>query len=89
MTASYNRSFLPRIIFVQFQRKYNFYFLIMGFLECIPYLAVNDGIPYIFLPLFILIMFMSIKEYSEDSKRLLTDKEENQQQVQIYDSDLN
>lgn len=84
MTASYNRSLVPKIIFVQFQRKYNFFFLIMGFLECIPYLTVNDGIPYSFGPLLVLITFMSLKDYSEDSKRRMADKEENLQEVQVY-----
>jgi hypothetical protein len=37
-------------------------------IECVPFLTFSNGVPYIFIPLIVLIVLNSLKEYQEDLK---------------------
>ena len=70
-------SFLPKSLMLQFKKIANIYFLLVSILQSIPSISVSGGIPNLLLPLFIVILFSSIKDLLEDLKRKQSDKDEN------------
>lgn len=84
-TTFYDKyNIIPKIFYSQFQKKYNFYFLTIGLLQCVPFISTSKGIPFILFPLFIIIFLTTIKEYLEDLKKKQIDRLENQQKTFIY-----
>ena len=77
-TCKYNIiTFLPKNLFIQFQKLANIYFLIIAFLQMIPEISNTDGIPSILLPLSLVLTVSAIRDLLEDKKRRKSDNEEN------------
>ena len=65
----------------------NIYFIIIAILQCFPEISNADGKPIILLPLCVVILVNSIKDFYEDWKRKKSDDEENNRKVEVYDLD--
>ncbi len=50
----------------------------------IPVISISEGVPTIFLPLFIIVLVTAIKDGYEDYKRRKSDKEENRSLVEVF-----
>lgn len=74
-------TFLPLNLLEQFSKPANFYFLIIGGLQIVPYITNTDSQPTIYLPLFVIMLISMIKDLFEDLKRHKADKEENNKPV--------
>ncbi|OMJ67067.1 hypothetical protein SteCoe_35873 [Stentor coeruleus] len=77
-TCKYNAiTFLPKNLFIQFQKLANIYFLLVAVLQSIPQISNSNGIPNILLPLSLVLTVSAIRDILEDKKRRKSDKEEN------------
>ena len=77
-TCKYNAiTFLPKNLFIQFQKLANIYFLIVAVLQSIPEISNSDGIPNILLPLSLVLTVSAVRDILEDRKRKKSDAEEN------------
>lgn len=77
-TSKYNTlNFIPVNLFVQFSKVANLYFLIIGIMQMMPSISVSGGFPVIFVPLSIVIGVSATKDFYEDLKRKMSDKEIN------------
>lgn len=74
-------TFLPMNLFEQFTKPANFYFLIIGGLQIIPFITNTDSQPTIYLPLFVIVLISMFKDLFEDLKRHKADYEENNKLV--------
>ncbi|EGR28039.1 phospholipid-translocating p-type flippase family protein, putative [Ichthyophthirius multifiliis] len=82
-------NFLPKNIYFQFTKIANLYFLISGFLQMVPQISTSDGVPTIFLPLFVIIIVTAFKDFYEDYKRHASDNEENNRESLNFDISQN
>ena len=80
-------NFIPKILYEQFSKMSNIYFVIIAILQCFPEISNADGKPIILMPLCIVILVNSIKDFYEDWKRKRSDDEENNRKVEVYDLD--
>jgi len=80
-------NFVPKILYEQFSKMSNIYFLIIAVLQCFPEISNADGKPIILLPLSVVVIVNSIKDFYEDWKRKKSDDEENNRKVEVYDLD--
>ena len=80
-------NFIPKILYEQFSKMSNIYFIIIAILQCFPEISNADGKPIILLPLCVVIFVNSVKDFYEDWKRKKSDDEENNRKVEIYDLD--
>ena len=80
-------NFIPKILYEQFSKMSNIYFIIIAILQCFPEISNADGKPIILLPLSVVILVNSIKDFYEDWKRKKSDDEENNRKVEVYDLD--
>ena len=80
-------NFVPKILYEQFSKMSNIYFIIIAVLQCFPEISNADGKPIILLPLCVVILVNSIKDFYEDWKRKKSDDEENNRKVEVYDLD--
>ena len=80
-------NFIPKILYEQFSKMSNIYFIIIAILQCFPEISNADGKPIILMPLCIVILVNSIKDFYEDWKRKRSDDEENNRKVEVYDLD--
>ena len=80
-------NFIPKILYEQFSKMSNIYFIIIAILQCFPEISNADGKPIILLPLCVVILVNSIKDFYEDWKRKKSDDEENNRKVEVYDLD--
>ena len=80
-------NFIPKILYEQFSKMSNIYFIIIAFLQCFREISNANGKPIILLPLCIVILVNSIKDFYEDWKRKKSDDEENNRNVDVYDLD--
>lgn len=77
-TCKYNAiTFLPKNLFIQFQKLANIYFLLVAILQSIPQISNSGGIPNILLPLSLVLTVSAIRDILEDKKRRKSDQEEN------------
>ena len=75
-TSKYNfLTLVPIILFEQFSKPTNFYFLIIGGLQKISAITLTDRQPTIYLPLFVIVLNSLIKDLFEDLKRHNADHE--------------
>ena len=82
-------NFIPKILYEQFSKMSNIYFIIIAVLQCFPEISNADGKPIILMPLSVVILVNSIKDFYEDWKRKKSDDEENNRKVEVYDLDKN
>ena len=80
-------NFVPKILYEQFSKMSNIYFVIIAILQCFPEISNADGKPIILFPLSIVVIVNSIKDFYEDWKRKKSDDEENNRKVEVYDLD--
>ena len=80
-------NFAPKILYEQFSKMSNIYFVIIAILQCFPEISNADGKPIILLPLSVVVIVNSIKDFYEDWKRKKSDDEENNRKVEVYDLD--
>lgn len=77
-TCKYNAiTFLPKNMFIQFQKLANIYFLLVAALQAIPEISNSGGIPNILLPLSLVLTVSAVRDLLEDRKRKKSDSEEN------------
>ena len=60
---------IPKILFEQFSKISNIYFLIIAFLEIFKDISNSNGKPIILFPLLIVVTVNGIKDFYEDWKR--------------------
>lgn len=77
-------NFLPKILYEHFQKTANIYFLIIAILQVIPEISYTDGKPIIAIPLVIVILISGLKDFFEDYKREIADREQNSKSVEVY-----
>ena len=82
-------NFAPKILYEQFSKMSNIYFVIIAILQCFPEISNADGKPIILMPLSVVVIVNSIKDFYEDWKRKKSDDEENNRKVEVYDLDKN
>lgn len=75
-------TFVPLNLLVQFSKLPNLYFLVIGIMQMIPQISVSGGFPVIFIPLTFVVSVSAAKDYFEDRKRKISDREINQSQAQ-------
>ena len=80
-------NFVPKILYEQFSKMSNIYFIIIAVLQCFPEISNANGKPIILMPLTVVILVNSIKDFYEDWKRKKSDDEENNRKVEVYDLD--
>ena len=80
-------NFIPKILYEQFSKMSNIYFIIIAILQCFPEISNADGKPIILMPLCVVIFINSVKDFYEDWKRKKSDDEENNREVEVYDLD--
>ena len=80
-------NFAPKILYEQFSKMSNIYFVIIAILQCFPEISNADGKPIILMPLSVVVIVNSIKDFYEDWKRKKSDDEENNRKVEVYDLD--
>ncbi|KRW99867.1 P-type ATPase, cytoplasmic domain N [Pseudocohnilembus persalinus] len=78
-------NFFPKNLYEQFSKKANFYFLLIGILQCIPPISISYGLPVIYLPLVVIIIISMGKDFMEDYKRITADREENSRIIEVLD----
>ena len=77
-------NFLPKILFEQFSKIANIYFLIIAFFQVFKEISNSNGKPVILFPLFIVVSVNGIKDFYEDWKRKKSDDKENSKTTFIY-----
>ena len=78
---------IPKILFEQFSKMSNIYFLIIAVMQCFREISNADGKPIILMPLAIVVAVNGLKDFWEDWKRKKSDDEENNRIVQIFSLD--
>ena len=81
-------NFAPKILYEQFTKMSNIYFIIIAILQCFPEISNADGKPIILMPLCVVVIVNSVKDFYEDWKRKKSDDEENNRKVEVYDLDM-
>ncbi len=72
-------SFVPMVIYIQFHRAANIYFLIVAVFQCIPAISpVGYSRPTIMVPMTFVLFVTAVKEFIEDWQRRKQDKRVNQ-----------
>ncbi len=56
-------------------------------MQAIPQISISEGIPVIFLPLVVIVAISALKDFYEDHKRIVSDREENTRNVEVLDVD--
>jgi len=74
-------NFLPKNLFFQFCKLANLYFLVMLCMQVIPQISITAGQPTIALPLTFVIMVSMVKDIIEDTRRHISDNNENNRDV--------
>ena len=77
-------NFLPKILFEQFSKIANVYFLIIAFFQVFKEISNSNGKPVILFPLFIVVSVNGVKDFYEDWKRKKSDDQENSKNTLIY-----
>ncbi|CRG99765.1 P-type ATPase, putative [Plasmodium relictum] len=86
-TAKYKiYSFIPLIVFFQFLRLGNLYFLSISMLQLIPEITDSKGMPTYLIPLVFIIVVAMIKEFFEDWQRHKSDNEENSKKTMVFEN---
>ena len=70
-------TFIPKNLAEQFSQLANVYFLVIAFMQMVPYISISGGKPAMLLPLSFVITVSAIKDLYEDLKRHSSDNEEN------------
>lgn len=88
-TAKYKiYTFLPLIVFFQFLRLGNLYFLSISALQLIPEITDSKGMPTYLIPLVFIIVVSMIKEFFEDWQRHKSDNEENSKKTMVFENGI-
>ena len=77
-------NFIPKILFEQFSKIANIYFLIIAFFQVFKEISNSNGKPVILFPLFIVVSVNGVKDFYEDWKRKKSDDQENSKGTLIY-----
>ena len=77
---------IPKILFEQFSKMANIYFLIIAFFQIFKEISNSNGRPVILFPLSIVVTINGIKDFYEDWKRKKSDDQENNKRTLIYDA---
>jgi phospholipid-transporting ATPase len=59
---------------------------LITFLQCVPAISISNGKPAMLPPLLFVVTLSMIKDAFEDYKRSLNDKNENETEVECFDS---
>ena len=78
-------NFFPKILIEQFSKMANIYFLFIAFLQSINSISISNGQPLILFPLFLVVSINGMKNIFEDYQRKISDEEENNRDVQIFE----
>jgi phospholipid-transporting ATPase len=77
-TSKYNMyNVFPKILWEQFSKSSNVYFLIMAVLQLIPAISPTGGFPVMLTPLLVVVTVNGFKDFWEDYKRKVSDNREN------------
>ena len=90
-TSKYNLiNFIPKILYEQFSKVGNLYFLFLAILQVIislskliPEISASSGTPVILLPLSLVITINGFKDFFEDMKRKSSDNRENKSHANV------
>ena len=83
-TSKYNcLNVIPKILYEQFSKVANIYFLILAILQMIPQISPSGGSPVILAPLMFVVIVNGLKDYYEDYKRKESDNRENRSKVTV------
>ena len=74
---------LPKILFEQFSRVANLYFLFLTILQIFPHFSQSGGSPILLIPLIIVVGVNGIKDFVEDYERKKSDRKENYSNTSI------
>ena len=77
---------LPKILFEQFSKIANVYFLVIAFFQVFKEISNSNGKPVILFPLLIVVSINGLKDFYEDWKRKKSDDQENNKKTLIYNS---
>lgn len=80
---------IPKIIFEQFSKMANLYFLLIAIMQSINEISISQGKPVILLPLSVVVIINGIKDFMEDWKRKKSDDEENTRSCRIFNKEQN
>ena len=79
---------LPKILFEQFSKIANIYFLIIAFFQMYKEISNSNGKPVILFPLFVVVSVNGLKDFFEDWKRKRSDDKENNKKALVYNSQM-
>ena len=79
---------LPKILFEQFSKIANIYFLIIAFFQIFKEISNSNGKPVILFPLFVVVSINGLKDFFEDWKRKRSDDKENNKKALVYNSQM-
>ena len=87
-TSKYNcMNVFPKILYEQFSKEANIYFLILAILQMIPQISPSGGSPVILFPLAFVVLVNGLKDYYEDYKRKESDNRENRSSVIVCEKE--
>ena len=87
-TSKYNWwNVIPRLIYEQFSKLANIYFVFIMILQIIPSVSVSMGKPLLAGPLTLVVLINAIKDIFEDNSRKASDKDENTKECLVYDKE--
>ena len=55
-------------------------------MQAIPFVSISKGLPVIFLPLALILLASALKDFFEDYKRKKSDREENNQEIEVLEN---
>jgi phospholipid-transporting ATPase len=86
-TSKYNKfNFFPKILWEQFSKTSNIYFLFMAILQLIPQISPTKGFPVMLMPLLFVVAVNGFKDFWEDYKRKVSDNRENKTKCKLVSS---
>ena len=66
-------TFLPKVLFEQFQQLSNCYFLVIGIMQAIPSISPTRGFPSVYVPLSFVLFISMLRSAVEDYRRHVAD----------------
>lgn len=74
-------TFVPLNLVEQFSKISNVYFLVLVVMQCIKIISTSGGVPTILPSLLVIISISAFKDFLEDYKRWVSDKQENNRRI--------
>lgn len=84
-TSKYRLSlFIPLNLYYQFTKAANVYFLLLMVLQTIKSISLTNGVPLLGVSLLVVVGASMLKDFVEDRRRRLSDREENTRKVRSW-----